>query len=127
LLETEVTAPLHQYFWVKGLLFHPWQQNLAAGRGLLSQPGENIWLTCTQALEVFVDDDWICLPKPRWLGCGIEDSEEQRATREHIQQHFAASDRVLMTTHLGSATRRMIVPDNWPDAARATLETASES
>jgi hypothetical protein len=121
LLETEADKPFQRHFWVKGILFQPWQQNLTVDLGLLTQPIEHRWLTCAQALEVVVDGEWMCLPKPHWLGCGVEDLQEQQVTKARIQQHFAHSDRVLMMCHRELAARRLIVPDTWPDAARAAL------
>lgn len=125
-LETEITTPVQRRFWVKGILFHPWQQKLTTDPTLLHQPDTNMWLTCADALDLPLDQEWVWLPKSRWLGCGVDDPEEQRATKTRIQAHFKQSNRVLMMSHPGSAARRLIVADDWPAAAQAALATRRE-
>lgn len=121
ILETAAEKPFQRHFWVKGLLFQPWQQRLTLSPGLLAQPVEHQWLTCTQALEERIDGEWFCLPKAHWLGCGTEDQQEQRVTKACIQQHFSHSDRVMMVSLRESVARRLIVPDHWLSDARAAL------
>ena len=125
-LETPFEAPFQRYFWVKGMLFQPWQQHLDAGAGLLTHADEYSWLTCSQALQCSMEGNWVYLPKRRWLGCGVDDEENQHMDRARIEQHFAGSDRVLMMTHSLSAARRLIVPDHWPAAAQSALLASTD-
>lgn len=120
-LETPSAMPFQRHFWLKGHLFHPWQQTLALGSSMLAQPLTHRWLSCTQALDVTEDGQWLALPKASWLGCGVEHPQDHLVTRARIEQHFADSDRVLMLWHRESAERRLIVADHWPQAARAAL------
>lgn len=126
-LETSSAAPIQRYFWVKGILFQPWRQQLDIADGLRVPASENRWLTCSQAMECTIEGEWMYLPKSRWLGCGIDDEEQQQVDREYIARHFAGNNRVLMMTHTRSASRRLIVPNDWPAAAHAALLGRNES
>lgn len=121
-IEKQNETPIERYFWLKGILFQPWQQNLSLNPDLLAQPIDNRWLTCAEALSLGDEADWVCLPKSRWLGCAWQDLTQDRLTATQILEHFKNGNRVLMLTHRLSPARRLLVADDWDQAARAALK-----
>lgn len=119
------TGPIERWFWLKGILFHPWQQLCALDVNLLDSPVQHYWLTRSQALEMADLEEWCCLSKLQWLGCGGESMATLSSVGEAIKRHFAQNDRVLMLSHSSSSARRLLVPDAWPRAARAALAERS--
>ena len=115
--------PVERRFWVKGVLFHPWQRILDLPEGIIPPRQPSFWLTYSQATQSLALSEWICLPKTRWLGCGME-GLANTATAEQLHAYFAlaAPGRALMLWHKARDTRCLIVADNWPVAAQAVVD-----
>lgn len=119
--------PLERYFWVKGVLFHPWSQPLQLPEGLIAPEQVSFWLTCSQAIDTWPSfSDWCCLKKPHWLGCAWNHQAAPAVipaatptTPVQIREHFASSKQALMLWSETRRTRCLIVADDWPTAARA--------
>lgn len=116
--------------FVKGRLFYRYgregDQAAAGAPGLAAQHERGWWMTVSEWREAHADRPWLVLPRLGWLAplrAAAIDVEQARLSMERIDATRSPIMAAMLEPGarggLRERSRGFIVPDEWPEAARA--------
>ena len=104
-------------YWLKGMLFQPWQTQLTLPQGIQKNVAKYSWIYVSDFVHsnLQVEKNWRILPKLRWL-TGFPSMPEKEAPLDldAILEEINLSGRPQMFSETETEERLMIVHDSWP-------------